>query len=380
MPMIRGFIDRRRLRSCAAKSCRNVAAKRSGDTVTIWYSGGEPPLASSHATFVSAVVRRVRRLRRLRALGCQRARLPAKLRPRRPGGRRDDRHPRVRPRLGLLRQRARHAARPHPRRHDHRLAPPRLGDATRSWSTPATSSRAIPLTYVAARVDTTMRHPVIAAMNAMQYDAAAIGNHEFNYGAPDARPRGPRSASFRSSPRTSTPRRHAALPHLGACRRAAASRSPSSARRRPASMVWDRDNLAAAGSIDPRHRSRGACRRSRSARRGRRRRDRRRCTPGSNEPSSYDTVGTGVAERERRGAGRARSAGHRPHRLRPLAPGDGGHASSPARCSCSRRTGRRALRSRISRRAARRPLAGRGEAELRSSRRRITRRTRRCSR
>src|SRR5215831_2614818 len=39
-----------------------------------------------------------------------------------------------------------------------------------------------PLTYVAARVDTTVRHPVIAAMNAMQYDAAAIGNHEFNYG------------------------------------------------------------------------------------------------------------------------------------------------------------------------------------------------------
>src|SRR5206468_1145788 len=27
-------------------------------------------------------------------------------------------------------------------------------------------------------------HPVIAAMNAMRYDAAAIGNHEFNYGVP----------------------------------------------------------------------------------------------------------------------------------------------------------------------------------------------------
>src|SRR5262245_55057932 len=41
-----------------------------------------------------------------------------------------------------------------------------------------------PLAYVAARVDTTMPHPVIAAMNAIQYDAAAIGNHEFNYGLP----------------------------------------------------------------------------------------------------------------------------------------------------------------------------------------------------
>jgi 2',3'-cyclic-nucleotide 2'-phosphodiesterase (5'-nucleotidase family) len=41
-----------------------------------------------------------------------------------------------------------------------------------------------PLTYVAARVDSTPPHPVIAAMNAMRYDAAALGNHEFNYGVP----------------------------------------------------------------------------------------------------------------------------------------------------------------------------------------------------
>ncbi len=40
-----------------------------------------------------------------------------------------------------------------------------------------------PMTFVASR---TLRrpHPVIAAMNAMQYDAAAVGNHEFNYGLP----------------------------------------------------------------------------------------------------------------------------------------------------------------------------------------------------
>lgn len=41
-----------------------------------------------------------------------------------------------------------------------------------------------PLAYVAARRDTTGPHPVIAAMNAMRYDASAIGNHEFNYGLP----------------------------------------------------------------------------------------------------------------------------------------------------------------------------------------------------
>ena len=41
-----------------------------------------------------------------------------------------------------------------------------------------------PLTYVAARIDSAAPHPVIAAMNAMAYDAAALGNHEFNYGLP----------------------------------------------------------------------------------------------------------------------------------------------------------------------------------------------------
>lgn len=51
------------------------------------------------------------------------------------------------------------------------------------------------LTYAAARVDTTMRHPVIAAMNAMQYDAAVVGNHEFDYGIPTLE-RAAREAEF----------------------------------------------------------------------------------------------------------------------------------------------------------------------------------------
>src|SRR5689334_14564857 len=43
-----------------------------------------------------------------------------------------------------------------------------------------------PLTYVAARVvsDSLRPHPVAATMNVMAYDAAVIGNHEFNYGLP----------------------------------------------------------------------------------------------------------------------------------------------------------------------------------------------------
>ena len=39
-----------------------------------------------------------------------------------------------------------------------------------------------PLAYVAAKVSADRTNPIIAAMNAMQYDAAAIGNHEYNYG------------------------------------------------------------------------------------------------------------------------------------------------------------------------------------------------------
>jgi 2',3'-cyclic-nucleotide 2'-phosphodiesterase (5'-nucleotidase family) len=41
-----------------------------------------------------------------------------------------------------------------------------------------------PLAYAAARVSSDTTSPVVAAMNAMRYDAAAIGNHEFNYGVP----------------------------------------------------------------------------------------------------------------------------------------------------------------------------------------------------
>jgi 2',3'-cyclic-nucleotide 2'-phosphodiesterase (5'-nucleotidase family) len=41
-----------------------------------------------------------------------------------------------------------------------------------------------PLAYVAAKVSGDRINPIVAAMNAMQYDAAAIGNHEYNYGVP----------------------------------------------------------------------------------------------------------------------------------------------------------------------------------------------------
>ena len=41
-----------------------------------------------------------------------------------------------------------------------------------------------PLTYVASRPGFAGPHPVVAAMNALRYDAVVIGNHEFNYGLP----------------------------------------------------------------------------------------------------------------------------------------------------------------------------------------------------
>ena len=41
-----------------------------------------------------------------------------------------------------------------------------------------------PFAYVAMKQYSDSANPIIAAMNAMRYDAAAIGNHEYNYGVP----------------------------------------------------------------------------------------------------------------------------------------------------------------------------------------------------
>ena len=99
------------------------------------------------------------------------------------------------------------------------------------------------LTYVAGRVaPADAPHPVVAAMNAMRYDGAAIGNHEFNYGLPllqraisqsrfpfmaanAVRPDGqPAFAAW-----TMVQRGEARIGIVGATT--------------PGAMVWDRDNL-----------------------------------------------------------------------------------------------------------------------------------------
>ena len=149
-----------------------------------------------------------------------------------------------------------------------------------------------PMTYVAARVDTGGIHPVMAAMNAMGYDAAAVGNHEFNYGLPTLR----------------RALRHATFPFLAANARLVGKERPLFSRSRivqragvrvgivgattPGSMVWDRDNLRGrvrVGDILPAVRSEVAAVRRRGA----------EVVvvvmhSGLDGPSSYDTLTTGV--------------------------------------------------------------------------------------
>ena len=99
-----------------------------------------------------------------------------------------------------------------------------------------------PLTYVAAKVSKPPVNPVIAAMNVMKYDAAVIGNHEFNYGLPLLR----------------VALTQARFPFLGANVRAnvalgavlpytmlerAGVRIGIIGATTPGSMVWDRENL-----------------------------------------------------------------------------------------------------------------------------------------
>ncbi|HEY8795941.1 MAG TPA: 5'-nucleotidase C-terminal domain-containing protein [Gemmatimonadaceae bacterium] len=144
-----------------------------------------------------------------------------------------------------------------------------------------------PLTYVAARRQSFAVHPVFAAMNAMHYDAAAVGNHEFNYGLPFL---------YSSA-------RGARFPLLAANAYAASGRAPFQGRTlverggariviigatTPGSNAWDRDNLSGKlviGSIIPAVRAQVD-----SARREHADVIVVVMHTGLGEPSSYDTV------------------------------------------------------------------------------------------
>ncbi|MCC6318330.1 MAG: 5'-nucleotidase C-terminal domain-containing protein [Gemmatimonadaceae bacterium] len=103
-----------------------------------------------------------------------------------------------------------------------------------------------PLTYVADRLDTLGVHPVIAAMNVMRYDAAAVGNHEFNYGLPHLR-RAIRQAEFPFlAANVEVPGRERRLgPRFAPSRivTRAGVRVGIVGATNPGANVWDRDNL-----------------------------------------------------------------------------------------------------------------------------------------
>jgi len=149
-----------------------------------------------------------------------------------------------------------------------------------------------PLAYVAARVDTEMPHPVIAAMNAITYDAVVIGNHEFNYGLPTLH-RAMRQAEFPMlAANVYTPEGKQAFRAWAVSTRRGIKIAIVGATT-PGSMLWDRDNLAGRLVIrDIVPEVRTAVRDARDA----------GAVvvivvvhSGLNEPSSYDTVGTAVA-------------------------------------------------------------------------------------
>ena len=98
------------------------------------------------------------------------------------------------------------------------------------------------MTYVAGRVDSLAPHPVVTVMNAMQYDAAAVGNHEFNYGLP-LFDRAARQARFPFLA-ANTRRLDGGQPYPGRTMvtRAGVKVAIIGATT-PGSMIWDKDNL-----------------------------------------------------------------------------------------------------------------------------------------
>ena len=147
-------------------------------------------------------------------------------------------------------------------------------------------------TYVAARVaGADAPIPVVSAMNAMRYDAAAIGNHEFNYGLPYLR-RAMRQANFPFLAANAylANGQHAftswAIVERGGARIGIVGATT------PGSMIWDRDNLRrqiVIRDIVPEVKDAVADVRAAGA-------DVVLVTmhSGLDEPSSYDTVSTGV--------------------------------------------------------------------------------------
>jgi len=103
-----------------------------------------------------------------------------------------------------------------------------------------------PLLYVAAKIAPPPVHPVIAAMNVMRYDAAVLGNHEFNYGVPALRAAIAKAAfPFLAANVRDAQGRPFVAPYTLIDRRGV--RIAIIGGTTPGSMLWDRDNLREAG-------------------------------------------------------------------------------------------------------------------------------------
>jgi 2',3'-cyclic-nucleotide 2'-phosphodiesterase (5'-nucleotidase family) len=146
-----------------------------------------------------------------------------------------------------------------------------------------------PLTYVAARRQSFAVHPVFAAMNEMHYDAAAVGNHEFNYGLPFlyASAKGarfPLLAANAYSASGAAPFPGRTMVERGGARIALIGATT------PGSNAWDKDNLSGRlniGAIVPAVRAQVD-----SARREHADVIIVVMHTGLGEPSSYDTIAT----------------------------------------------------------------------------------------
>jgi len=134
-------------------------------------------------------------------------------------------------------------------------------------------------------------HPVMAAMNAMRYDAAAVGNHEFNYGVPflertASQARFPLLAANARRPDGSRAFRAWTVVDRGGIKVGIVGATT------PGSMVWDRDNLrgrVVIGDIVPAVREAVAEARAAGAQL-----IVVTMHSGLSEPATYDTVSTGL--------------------------------------------------------------------------------------
>src|SRR5690606_33268118 len=104
-----------------------------------------------------------------------------------------------------------------------------------------------PLAFVFSRLEPGEEHPVAAAMNLLAYDAAAIGNHEFNYGV-EHLDEVVAQADFpflSANVFVAGTDRHAYAPYTIVERRVAGRplRVGITAATPPGVLIWDRDNV-----------------------------------------------------------------------------------------------------------------------------------------